>query len=128
PLVGRAWLFALFFIGTLGGSLMSLAINPADVVSVGASGAIMGLLAAALVLALRFPAGPQRTAIHMGLLRVFIPSLIPLAVHSGERIDFAAHLGGDLVGWLIGAILLISWPRPAARPLFDGAAVSVALW
>jgi len=127
PLVGRAWLFALFFIGTLGGSLMSLAINPAAVVSVGASGAIMGLLAAALVLALRFPAGPQRTAIHMGLLRVFIPSLIPLAVHSGERIDFAAHLGGALAGSLIGALLLISWPRTAPRPRFAGVAVAVAL-
>jgi rhomboid protease GluP len=127
PLVGRAWLFALFFLGTVGGSLMSLAINPPEVISVGASGAIMGLLAAALVLALRFPAGPQRTAIHMGLLRVFIPSLIPLAVRSGERIDFAAHLGGALAGGLFGSLLLTSWPRTSPRPRFAGAAVALAL-
>ena len=127
PLVGRAWLFALFFIGTLGGSLMSLAINPAEVISVGASGAIMGMLAAALVLALRFPPGPQRTAIHMGLLRVFIPSLIPLAVRSGERVDFAAHVGGALAGALLGVLLLTSWPRTAPRPRFAGAAVALAL-
>lgn len=126
-LVGRAWLFALFFVGALGGSVMSLAINPAETVSVGASGAIMGLLAAALVLAFRFPAGPERTTIHMGLLRVFIPAMIPLAVRSGPRIDFGAHLGGALVGLLLGIILLAAWPRTAVRPRFAGAGVVLAL-
>ena len=62
-LVGRAWLLALFAIGALGGSLMSLAINPPTLVSVGASGAIMGLLAAGLVLSL--PASPGSSA-HAG--------------------------------------------------------------
>lgn len=128
PLVGRAWLFTLFFLGALGGSLMSVAINPPNVVSVGASGAIMGLLASALVLAFRFPAGPQRMAIHVGLLRVFVPSMIPLAVRSGPRVDFAAHLGGALVGLLLGLLVLTTWPRTAPRPRFAGAAMAVALF
>jgi rhomboid protease GluP len=127
PLAGRGWLFSLFFVGALGGSLASMAINPADTVSVGASGAIMGLLAAALVLAFRFPSGGQRTAIHVSLLRVFIPSMIPLAVHSGPRIDFAAHLGGAVVGGLLGGLVLATWPRTAPRPRFAGAAVALAL-
>ena len=46
PLIGRAWLLALFVLGALGGSAMSFAWNDPNVVSVGASGAIMGLLAA----------------------------------------------------------------------------------
>jgi rhomboid protease GluP len=127
PLVGRAWLFSLFFVGAFGGSLMSLAINPPEVVSVGASGAIMGLLAAALILAFRVPAGPERTSIHLGLLRVFIPSMIPLAIRTGPRIDFAGHLGGALVGAILGFIVLAAWPRTATRPRFAGAAMMLAL-
>src|SRR5262249_20109629 len=53
-LLGRAWFLGLFFLGALGGSLMGLAVNPPNMVSVGASGAVMGLLAAALVAAMRF--------------------------------------------------------------------------
>jgi rhomboid protease GluP len=128
PLLGRAWLFSLFFVGALGGSLMSLAVNPADIVSVGASGAIMGLLAAALVVAFRVPPGPERTAMYVGLLRILIPSLIPLAtVRTGARIDFAAHLGGALVGCLFGAVARATWPRTSARPRFAGAATALAL-
>src|SRR5262245_36217348 len=53
-LVGRAWLAALFVVGGLGGALMSLALNPSNLVSVGASGAIMGLFAAILVLSYHY--------------------------------------------------------------------------
>lgn len=48
-LVGSAWFGAIYVIGGLGGSLLALALTPASIVSVGASGAIMGLFAAMLV-------------------------------------------------------------------------------
>ena len=48
-------MMALFVIGALGGSLASLTINPDNIASVGASGAIMGMLAAGIILALRLP-------------------------------------------------------------------------
>ena len=45
-LVGRAWLAALFVMGAICGALFSLAFNPVNLVSVGASGAVMALFAA----------------------------------------------------------------------------------
>ena len=56
-LVGRAWFLAFFVIGALGGSALSLALNPASTTSVGASGAIMGLFGAAFVGSYRVPLG-----------------------------------------------------------------------
>lgn len=120
--VGRRWFFALFLIGGVSGSLMSLALNPSSVVSVGASGAIMGLLTAAFVCSFRFPIGIERTHIQMASLQILIPSLIPIAVgHSGQHIDYASHLGGALSGGLVGWVMLRTWlpasPRPAFLPM-----------
>jgi rhomboid protease GluP len=120
-LTGRAWLLALFAVGALCGSLMSLAINPPGIVSVGASGAIMALLAAACVCTYRLPVAAGRLAVQMNLLRVLIPSLIPLAA-GGGHVDFAAHLGGAVSGALMGLALLALWPRDRARPRLSGVA------
>jgi rhomboid protease GluP len=127
-LVGRAWFLALFVIGALGGSLLSLAINPATMVSVGASGAIMGLLAAATVCSFRFREGPERMQIQMGLLQVLIPSLIPLAVtRTGGQIDFAAHIGGAATGVVAGVIMLKTWGETNVRPRLAGLAAAVCV-
>jgi rhomboid protease GluP len=127
-LVGRAWFLALFIIGALGGSLMSIAINPATTVSVGASGAIMGLLAAAFVSSFRLPTGAQRTQIQFAMLQVLIPSLIPLATtRTGHHVDFGAHLGGVLSGALVGVILLKSWRIESPSPRFVGVAAAIAI-
>ena len=126
-LVGRVWFLALFVIGAVGGSLLSLAINPATVVSVGASGAIMGLLAGAFVSSFRLPSGVQRTQIQMSMMQVLIPSLIPLAtVGTGHKVDFAAHLGGALVGATVGLVMLKNWRLESALPRFVGAAGAIA--
>jgi len=118
-LVGRAWLLGLFLVGAAGGSLMGLVINPANIVSVGASGAVMGLLAAALVLAMRFPAGAKRVQVQLRLLQFLIPSLIPLATSRQEgRIDFAAHFGGAIVGLVAGYTLFAIWPKNEEEPRF----------
>ena len=83
-LIGPAWLVVLFFLGALGGSFMGLAVNSAEVVSVGASGAVMGLLAAALVASLRLPRGQERTSVQLPLVQFLLPSLLPLATHRQE--------------------------------------------
>jgi rhomboid protease GluP len=128
-LVGRAWLLALFAIGALGGSLMSLALNAATIVSVGASGAIMGLLAAGFVQSYRLPRGAPRTQVQIGMLQMLVPSLIPLATSlTGEHVDFAAHLGGALAGGAAGFVLLKLWPpRFPALPWVGHALAALGL-
>lgn len=120
-LFGRAWLLALFMLGALGGSLLSYALNPAELVSVGASGAIMGLLAAAFISSFRLPEGPQRVQVQSQMMQVLIPSMLPLAIRGGA-IDYAAHLGGALTGSLVGLVLLRTWPVTEPLPRFRGAA------
>jgi len=118
-LVGRRWYFTLFALGGLGGSLMSLAINPPTVVSVGASGAIMGLCAAAFVCSFRYPSGTGRMQIQMAMLQVLVPALIPIALtRTGAHIDFGAHLGGALTGLVLGFAMLRTWRPESERPAF----------
>ncbi len=118
-LVGRAWFLGLFVIGAVGGSLLSLAINPATIVSVGASGAIMGLLTAAFISSFRLPVAGGRTQIQISLMQMLIPSLLPLAIgHSGQQVDYAAHLGGALSGGIAGWLIYKSWPAADPLPRF----------
>ena len=126
-LLGRAWLAALFVIGALGGSVASVLINDPDVVSVGASGAIMGLLAAAMVASYRLPP-VHRAQIQIPLVQILVPSLIPIAVQrTGGHIDFAAHFGGALTGALAGFALLRTWPVADPHPRFRRGAAALAL-
>jgi len=127
-LLGRRWLLALFVLGALGGSLMSMAVNPAGVVSVGASGAILGLFAAAIVVAQRLPRGAARTQIQMTMVQVLVPSLLPLAMtRVTGTVDFAAHFGGAILGAAAGLVVLRVWPREERAPRHGGAAKGVAL-
>jgi len=116
--IGRAWFAAVFAVSGVGGALMSLLINPQNLISVGASGAIMGLFAAAFSVSYRYaPGSPMRGFLQSGSLRVLIPSLIPLFDGLfGQRIDFAAHIGGAIAGVLIGALLIAVWHRQVLLP------------
>jgi rhomboid protease GluP len=106
-LVDRAWLPAIALVSAVTGSLLGTAVNDPSIVSVGASGSIMGILAAGAVLAFRLPSGPERTQLLTTLARFLIPSLLPLATtSSGGRIDYAAHIGGALGGAAMGGLLL----------------------
>jgi len=126
-LFGRAWLGAIFVLGALGGSLASIAVNDPNMVSVGASGAIMGLLAAALVASYRVPLA-QRPQLQVTLARVLVPSLLPIVTsRTGEHIDFAAHAGGAAVGAALGLLLLATWPPALRLPRFRRAATALAI-
>jgi rhomboid protease GluP len=115
-LVGRAWLGAIFVIGAIGGALFSLAFNADNLVSVGASGAAMGLFAALLILSFHFPTGPDRTALRTTAIYMLIPSLLPLASVSGGKVDLAAHFGGAVAGLAIGLVMLRLWRKEDVRP------------
>jgi rhomboid protease GluP len=126
-LAGHAWFGALYLVGAVGGSLVSLAVNPPSMVSIGASGAIMGLFTGAYACSFRLPSGVQRTNLQMSLLRVLVPSLIPLANFAGAQIDYGAHLGGALSGAAIGLMLLRWWPRTEALPRFRRGALVLSI-
>ncbi|MGJ4949198.1 rhomboid family intramembrane serine protease [Bradyrhizobium sp. HKCCYLS20291] len=127
-LIGRAWFAATYAMAGLCGSLLSLALNSNALVSVGASGAIMGLFAAMLVVSVHFPPGPIRTALQMNAVYVLVPSLLPLAgLLKGERVDYAAHFGGAIGGAIIGVALLRIWSNDEAWPRFRRAAAVLAV-
>lgn len=97
--LGRLWLFVLFIISALGGSIFSLMINDENVISVGASGGVVGVIAAVLVLSLKLPYGIVKTQIQMRSVYMLIPALLPIFTFmSAEKVDFAAHLGGAVFG------------------------------
>jgi membrane associated rhomboid family serine protease len=127
-LVGRLWYFALFFIGALCGSLFSLAVNPPNLVSVGASGALMGLFAALFVGSFRYASGnARRTRLQLSSLRIIVPSLLPLfSTSSVERIDYGAHIGGALSGAAVTLLLLKCWPEGAPIPQLRKTAATIS--
>lgn len=112
--IARWLLLALFIVGALGGSLLSLSLNSPSVISVGASGAIMGLGAAALVCSSAYPSGRERSRMRAAILQMLVPAVLPIAFsRTGQGVDFAAHLGGALSGAFAGFLLLA-----ASRPAF----------
>ncbi len=108
-LAGRAWLVAIAVVSAVTGSLLGMFLNNPSIVSVGASGSIMGILASGAALAFRLPHGPARNQLLGTLARFLIPSLLPLAAggSSGATIDYAAHIGGALGGAAVGGIVLL---------------------
>ncbi|CAM5764055.1 hypothetical protein LMIY3S_01018 [Labrys miyagiensis] len=118
PLIGRRWTAAVFAVSAIGGSLMSLAVNPINVIGIGASGGIVGLFAAALAVSLRIPAGPMRAGLIMQAIYGLVPALLPFlnVAVSGGKVDYGAHFGGAIGGVTMGFILLSLWPARLPRP------------
>jgi rhomboid protease GluP len=122
-LIGRAWLAAIFFVSAIGGSLGSVCLNGQGPVSVGASGAIMGLLAAAFVCSFHLAAYETRNKLRFLSLRLLIPALIP----TSGSIDYSCHFGGAVTGVVLGFALQVAWPETQDRPLFTKAASLVGV-
>lgn len=112
--IGVARFLTLFYAGAVVGGIASALLNPADVVTVGASGGIMGLLAAAFVISFRQPPGPERRALQWNLAMILAPALAPLAATT--QVDVAAHGGGAFVGLVMGMLLLRRWPPERTMP------------
>ncbi len=109
----------------LGGGLASGILSNV-VVSVGASGAIWGVLGAAAALAWR-PAGAIPEVIVKPLRRVAMINLgLGLAISFVPQVDLWAHLGGGLVGALLvfSGVLTRGLLHPAARDEDDSGDVS----
>jgi membrane associated rhomboid family serine protease len=127
PMIGRAWFPMIFVVSALGGVAGSLVGNPPGMPSVGASGAITGLIGALFVVSFR-PADPveqrsmRRTSMWFG-----IPSLLPLAFAASGDVDYAAHAGGAIAGSAVALFLNAIWHDDGRRPLFTRLAAMAAV-
>ena len=106
-LASRTWLVTIAVVSAVTGSGLGMFLNDPSIVSVGASGSIMGILAAGAVLTFRLPPGPSRNHLLGTLARFLNPSLNPQSTTaSGGRVDYAAHIGGALGGAAMGGLVL----------------------
>ena len=108
PAVGGARFALLYAVSLLGGSLGVLVLSP-DSPTLGASGAIFGLMGALVVLQLRAHVNPWNTGIGgLVALNVLITFLIP-------GISIGGHLGGLVAGAAAGAVVQpLRWPQTTA--------------
>jgi membrane associated rhomboid family serine protease len=128
PMIGIGWFAAIYFTGGFAGALLSTLFNPADSLSVGASGAIMATLAA--LFALSFHVGAKRPALMRRIASgSLFPALIPTVASGGTVMDINAHFGGCIAGTVIAFGMLIAWndeeENPPARRV---AAAAASLW
>jgi rhomboid protease GluP len=110
---GRAQFLALFVASGIAGSLLSLAMSPGP--SVGASGAIFGLQAAAVVL---FRRHRERLLVRDRRIGLVLLAWALYSILSGfvsPVVDNGAHLGGAIGGALVGRRLhpVVLGPMPA---------------
>jgi len=107
--LGSARLLVVYFASGIAGSLASALIS--GVPSVGASGAIFGLLGALIsfLLRRRDVLTPQARSLLMQLVGWAVINVV--FGFSVKGIDNAAHLGGAAAGFLLGLVL-----RPRFRP------------
>ena len=106
PGIGTPRFLAIYFISLLGGAFGALLLDP-NTVTVGASGAIFGLMAAVLVVARG--RGMEQIATQFGL---FI-ALNLVLTFSISNISIGGHLGG-LAGGALAALLLVGTERRGA--------------
>lgn len=107
PLIGRGWFSLIFVASALVGEAGSLLGNAHGTVSVGASGAITGLIAALFVASFEPDADANQTISRLKTSLFFgVPALLPLAFGASGNVDYFAHGGGALAG---AALAITPW-------------------
>jgi len=100
PVLGRARFAAIYFAGLAGGAAGVLLLSW-DQPTLGASGAVFGLMGAAMVLLRRRGINPWQTSIgSLVLLNLVLTFVIP-------RISIGGHVGG-LAGGALAALVLVA--------------------
>lgn len=109
--MGTSWFLLLFALAAAGGALaQALAVGPALVVMIGASGAVYGMIGAAIPFLFAGRVGQSRRSaltfivVIMGLNLVFGAFGLGEMLSGGGAIAWQAHIGGFLVGLLLGVI------------------------
>jgi membrane associated rhomboid family serine protease len=109
PAIGTPRFLGVYFVSLLAGSFGALLLTP-DSLTVGASGAIFGLMSAAFIIARH--RGIEQLAAQIGFF--IIINLVFTVGVSG--ISVGAHLGG-LAGGALAALLVVYAERRARRPV-----------
>jgi membrane associated rhomboid family serine protease len=116
-MLGRARFIALYLLSAIGGNVLAYVVKDPSYVSVGASGAIYGMFAAYWVLARRVRADTS------AITGTIVLNLIITVSFPG--ISLFGHLGGLIIGALLGAVFAFSGAR--RWPLQLGGIVAVAV-
>jgi len=121
PAIGRARFAIIYFVSLFAGSFGALLVEP-DALTVGASGAIFGLMGAAIVVMRNRGINPMESGLGLWLgLNLVITFTIP-------GISIGGHIGGLAGGALAAALMVEMRDRvrlPAAVPLLMALAIGV---
>lgn len=111
--LGHVRFVVLYLLAGIGGTVASFCFSSPGTMSVGASGAIFGLMGAVLVAGKRLQVDIKQVAILLGINLVI--SFIP-----GGNIDWRAHIGGLVVGAAVAWVFSGSLdPKPPARTTWN---------
>lgn len=123
PAIGKVRFGALYLAGLLGGSLGVMLLDPTQA-TVGASGAVFGLIAAGFLVERSQGLGLFQSSLGMLLiLNLVITFLIP-------GISIGGHIGGMVFGGIAGYLLLVWAPQQRSKQAGNialGATVVLAL-
>jgi rhomboid protease GluP len=90
----------IYFLSGLSGGLLTLALWPPNTVSIGASGAIFGVLGATLIYA--------RHSVRQSIIGAVLFAFFFFIINLAPDVNYLAHLGGLATGLLIGYALATS--------------------
>ena len=128
PWVGRGWYAAIYILSGLGGEIGSLIGSDPNIPGVGASGAISGLVGA--LFAMCFCKGDQLEFDTRSTMKTVLlfggPALAPLLWGGGGNVNYWAHLGGAVTGFVLGLVVGFLFARTNQTPTFSKPAAWLA--
>jgi membrane associated rhomboid family serine protease len=129
---GRTWMLVIYLVSGFVASVASYAFGPVTTLAVGASGAIAGVFGAFIAYAYR----RRHMALHAANLRMALTVIVlnALIAFGYRAIDWRAHVGGLIAGFVIGYLA----DQPAAQQrrslgiggvtVLAGIGVALVLW
>ena len=114
--LGRARFLAVYFLSGLAGSVVVLYLSHPNGQTLGASGAIFGLMGAFLVIARKLQGNVNQILFWLGINLVF--------TFTQPGISWQGHMGG-LVGGVVATGIIVAVPRGPRRALIQWSALGV---
>lgn len=119
PAIGRLRFALIYFVALLCGSVGALIVSP-NALTAGASGAVFGLMAGAMLVMRNRGLDPMRSGLGIWLL-------LNLAItFTVSNISIGGHIGG-MIGGAVVALLLVELPSRARLPRWGADALVAAL-